>query len=575
MEGKDVRFPHTHQQTFSERVRAFSQHASWDNFKAIFVGRTVTIVQTPEKQIYPKNQLDISYPDRKPREVSKAEELQVFTPRKVIGPLPSVKKMGGQYGEDQHHEALGYIQRGQFDELATLIRGIEKEGDFIAMRNFLLEKGAVYNCTDDDGQHCAGAEAIIREVSVKFDNGHTRRLKETPSINDQSQAIPLSTQLQEQFSNLEDFEALRDTLYNDGYYTHPQIMAAVQQHSRTFDSQEELTAKDLVVNYKQNPMAFQQHVEASFKTSEAVEKLRDNLDENGFLMQEHLHGFKWDEKLKGEGSVLRYLNRLHSGLFEAEQQQARAGMLTSTDEDAIKRWLTSSVTTREDAAALIAKAKYNQNATTIATQLLQSHYQSMLSNEIIDPVLAAGHKFAESQAYEDAKEEYEKLNSDTEHDLERDIQIKLASESPELKQMLVRLSREEIPSDNPDQLTTRASLEELSRLEEAIDRSDLPIMAKDVTRRVLFLARETVEKALYEKISYQFSHGITDSLTDELMLLEHQEDFDRMAGWLEDDLKQDFNDRRVSRNDYIAQNRMLQGILQRTRAKLFQDNSRQ
>ena len=578
MEGSNhVRHNIPRQQTVSERVREFFHNASWSNFKAIFVGRTVMTTisgkHIPNPEVENRN-YNIPEAVLKKRQIHMAKGIDLYTPK--LGPeneREEVRKSGGVYGEEQQINAFELVKCGDFSQLEAMMRQFteENEDEFIAVRDYLLDTGVLYDWTDDRGQLHKGAEEIVREVSVKFDGPYTRRIKTTPPGKDQTLAPPLSQQLQEQFSDPEDFKILRDTLYEDGYFTQQEIMAAIQDHSRSFDTPDEQRAKDLVMNYEEDPLAFQLHVKTFFATSESVKNLRDNLYENGFLMQETLHGFKYDSELKGEGSVLHYLNEQYNDLLKEEQRRARVEVLQSNDKDTITQWLASSAPAREDAASLIATAKREQNISTIAMQQLEAYYQQLLDQEIIKPMLAAGRKFANSEACAQAKEEYGKLDRGTQHNQRRKMQKDLASQFPELQQMMISLSREDIPSVEPDKLTTRASLEELSRLQDAIEQSDLPEIAKDVTCRALFLVRDAVEDELYEKMSYLLSHGMTGSLKDEFMLLEHRDDFDSLAKKLKDDLNQDRKDNNISRHDYLIRSRQLKNVLDKTTARLFPD----
>ena len=568
MEGpKQLAITETHRQTLSERVAEFRQHKTWDNFKAIFLGRTISIVTKVEKQIPTSDDTDIGKDRLPPRAVSKAEEVTRYVPQTVPEnePAPAGVKYEAKSPEPSHSEALKMVKVGDFGQLTSVFRDITDEDHFIALRNYLMEHGALYNCTDDLGHHRDGVEEIVREASVRFDGPVTRCFKKTPYLPAQSQPLTLDEQLRAEFSDADDFQNLCDTLYNDGYFSQPTIVAAIQQHSRRFDSSEVQKAKDLVADYKNDPTAFQQHVEAHFTTVLALQELRDNLYDHAFLVEEMLHGFTLDSSQK----VLPYLNQRINDLEEAKINHDKVDMLKSNDSAAVRNWLKTAAASREDAAWLLSKAQSNDGSSDQASSQLQAHYKHLVDKEIVAPMLEAGQKFAESEACAAARKEYEALELPGDKARQRELQIQLATDSPELKQMMQQLSRDISIPGQKGQVSSQASLEELSRLEEAIEDSDLEPMAKDVTRRAMFLAREVVTSALYEKMMLLLNSGDLKSLGEEFMQLAHLEDCKTLEDGMKEALKSQYNEGKIDRNEYITISRQLLHVVNRTRLKLF------
>ena len=173
---------------FVERAQIFVKQKNWENFKAIFVGRTVTTADPVIKLLTQKSGADsqtVSDPSKNKKAL--LERKAVSFESGLYAPLPQsdkthwkdnrpegAKPLGGRHGLQQADQAVKLVQLGKLGALDTLLTKLsheseEGEQEYNRIRDHLLECGLMYSSRDASGKKHKGAEAVFRKHSQRFD----------------------------------------------------------------------------------------------------------------------------------------------------------------------------------------------------------------------------------------------------------------------------------------------------------------------------------------------------------------------------------------------------------------------
>ncbi|MET4694872.1 hypothetical protein [Endozoicomonas lisbonensis] len=486
----------------SERIQIFAKAKNWNNFKAIFSGRKVTtsdpvIHLLKQKSTASSNSAkspDKALLDRKAKHFNNGLNKALPSNDKSVWKAehPGVHP-GGDPGSAEKKWALQLVLQGKHTQLDAMLSKIDEttdegESQYLELRNHLLSCGAMYDWVGADGKKHKGAEVQFRHHSKRFDGPETRKLKELA----ETKKSDLQQQLESQFSDREDFEALRNDLFNEGYFSQPRVRNQIKSFSMRFDNESVISAKQRLLNNDID--GFKDYVAKRFTTPEAIAGLKENLENNGFLFTEAMTPATQKIDIDQAKPVTHFLDTLHNQKASQTLNSEKQNILQDNSEQAIRDWIAENIPTRDAMEQLAGEASTSKTYSITAKQLIDSAYTKVFEDDLLTPLLNAAQSFGNSKLAEKSRERYTNLlkvagkSPNRSKPLEA-LEKQLAEDSEELQDLRQQFSDGLWQPDEDGQLTVLIvppSVREVEQLIKSLqENKNLDPLAKGVATRWL------------------------------------------------------------------------------------------